>query len=127
MTATPIASKDMSAVVTTTTLRKLRSRTRSRSAAELAARTVVTILPRSALTTCSPYSSKALTFVSSRDNGLIRIIDAEPSGDPLELLPRRVGRREMALHMPEQARHLAKHVAGRREVENLRLRGVEVA
>jgi hypothetical protein len=40
----------MRTVVSTTTLRKLRSRTLTRSASELAARTVVTILPRSLFT-----------------------------------------------------------------------------
>ena len=39
----------MSTVVSTTTLRKLRTRIFTRSACELAARTVVTILPRSLL------------------------------------------------------------------------------
>ena len=49
MIATPMASAAMSTVVSTTMLRKLRRRMLTRSASELAARTVVTILPRSLL------------------------------------------------------------------------------
>ena len=45
--AMPAASRAISRVVTTRTSRKLRKRTCSRSAAELAARTEVTIWPRS--------------------------------------------------------------------------------
>jgi hypothetical protein len=72
----------MSTVVTTTTLRKFRKRTRSRSAAELAARTVVTILPRSALDRVLLVFQ---VFVVALRQGAIRIIDAKPPGNPLEL------------------------------------------
>ena len=58
---------------------------------------------------------------------MFRIVHAEASGDPLELLSSRVGRTEMTLHVPEQGRHLTKYVVGRREVEKLSLGGVEVA
>ena len=58
---------------------------------------------------------------------MIRIVDADASGDPLELLSSRVSRTEMTLHVPEQGWHLTKYVVGRCEVEELSLGGVEVA
>ena len=58
---------------------------------------------------------------------MIRIVYADASGDPLELLSSRVSRTEMTLHMPEQRWHLTKYVVRRREVEELSLCGVEVA
>ena len=58
---------------------------------------------------------------------MIRIVDAEASGDPLELLSSRVSRTEMTLHVPEQGWHLTEYVVRRREVEELSLGGVEVA
>src|SRR6476620_187927 len=56
-----------------------------------------------------------------------RILDAKLLGDPLKLLPSRVIRREMALHMPDQAGHLAKNVVVRRKTEEVSLGSVEVA
>ena len=58
---------------------------------------------------------------------MLRIVDAKASGDPFELLSSRVSRTEMTLHVPEQRWHLTKDVLRRREVEELSLRGVEVA
>jgi len=58
---------------------------------------------------------------------MIGIVHTDASGDALELLSPRVGRREMTLHVPEQGWHLTKYVVGRREVEELSLCGVEVA
>ena len=58
---------------------------------------------------------------------MIRIVHADASGDPLELLSSRVSRTEMTLHVPEQGGHLTKYVVRRREVEELSLGGVEVA
>lgn len=53
--------------------------------------------------------------------------DPEPCGDRLELLAPRVGRGQMRAHVPEQAGHLAQHVLGRREVQQVGLRRVDVA
>ena len=50
VSANPIASRAMRKVVASTRLRKLRKRSCSRSAAELAARTAVTMVPRSSHT-----------------------------------------------------------------------------
>ena len=108
----------------TTMLRKLRRRSCSRRHSELAARTVATILPRS----FSIVSSLVQILVCAVLAGwMIRIVDADASGDPLELLSSRVSRTEMTLHVPEQGWHLTKYVVRRREVEELSLCGVEVA
>ena len=61
--ATPTASTAMSTLVTTTMLRKLRRRTCSRNAAELAPRMIVTILRRS--------SSTILTFCPSVESAVV--------------------------------------------------------
>jgi len=56
---------------------------------------------------------------------MIGIVHTDASGDALELLSPRVGRREMTLHVPEQGWHLTKFVVGRargRGVEPLRRR-----
>ena len=58
---------------------------------------------------------------------MIWVLDTNLPGDPLELLPSRVSRREMALHMVEQTRHLTKDIAVRSEVEEVRLGSIEVA
>jgi hypothetical protein len=58
---------------------------------------------------------------------MIRIVHMEASCDPLELLSSWVSWTKMTLHVPEQRRHLTKHVIRRREVEELRLRGIEIA
>src|SRR5262252_4421178 len=58
---------------------------------------------------------------------MVRIRDTDLPGDPLKLLSSRVSRREMTLHMVEQARHLAKYVIVRCESEDVSLGSVEVA
>ena len=58
---------------------------------------------------------------------MIRIVDADASCDPFELLSSRVSRTEMTLHVPEQGWHLSKDVLSRREVEELSLCGVKIA
>ena len=47
--------------------------------------------------------------------------------NPLEFLPPRVSRVQMPLYVPEQGWHLTENVVRWREVEELRLCGVEVA
>ena len=58
---------------------------------------------------------------------MVRILDTKLLGDPLKLLSSRVSRREMTLHMVEQAGHLTKYVAIRCEGEEVSLGSVEVA
>jgi hypothetical protein len=58
---------------------------------------------------------------------MVRILDAKPLGDPLKLLSPRIIRREMTLHVVEQAGHLAKEIVIRRQVEEVSFSGVEVA
>jgi hypothetical protein len=58
---------------------------------------------------------------------MIRILDTKLLGDPLKLLPSRVLRKEMTLHMVEQAGHLTKYVAIRCNGEKVSLGSVEIA
>src|SRR5215813_8552379 len=58
---------------------------------------------------------------------MVRILDAKLLGDPLKLLPSRVLRREMTLHVVEQAGHLTKDVAVRCQAKEVSFGGVEVA
>ena len=62
-----------------------------------------------------------------RDQRIVSILDTQRPGDPLELLPPRITRGQMALNVPQQAGHLAEHVVGGRKGEDERLGGVEVA
>ena len=72
-------------VVRTTTLRKLRKRSCSRSAAELAPRTAVTILPRSS-STSRLLLLEWLVLFGVLYQGVIRILHAKLLGDALERL-----------------------------------------
>jgi hypothetical protein len=58
---------------------------------------------------------------------MVRILDTNLLRDQLELLSSRVSRREMALHVLEQARHLTKYVAIRCEGEEVSLGSIEIA
>jgi hypothetical protein len=58
---------------------------------------------------------------------MVRILDAKLLGDPLKLLSPRIIRREMTLHVPEQAGHLTKKVVVPRQIEEVSLGSVEVA
>jgi hypothetical protein len=58
---------------------------------------------------------------------MARLVDTDTSGNPFELLPTRVSRMQVPLHMPEQGGHLTKYIVSRREVQELSLCGVEVA
>jgi hypothetical protein len=73
-----------------------------------------------------------LLFGQSRTFGVvnqrvIRILNPKPLGNPLELLPCRVSRREVRPYVPEQAGHLAIYVVGWCEVEEMSLCSIEVA
>jgi hypothetical protein len=58
---------------------------------------------------------------------MVRILDAKLLGDSLKLLSPCIIRREMTLHVPEQAGHLTKKVVVRRQAEEVSLGSVEVA
>jgi len=77
--------------------------------------------------TAHPLDRLSILFFVGVEQPVRAIVDSEAFGDPFQLLSPGVGRRQMTLHVPEQRRHLTEDVVGRREVEQLSLRGVEVA
>jgi len=62
-----------------------------------------------------------------RPGPVIHLLPDDLLCDAFELLPARVAGDEMALDVVEQARHLADQVPDRRDVQQVRLGGVEVS